>query len=112
MGVVVGLLEARGRQVRVDLRRRERLVAEKLLDAAQVRPVVEHVRGEAVPQGVGADARIESGLGQILIQLAANAPRAEPLPVLVDEEGVLIEPGGTGVGTVRCESRGRPAVRT
>src|SRR2546430_2188483 len=42
-------------QMRVLLRRRERGVAEELLDAAQVRAGVEEMRGERVAHGVRGD---------------------------------------------------------
>lgn len=36
-------------------------MSEQFLDAAEVGPVVEHVSGETVPQGMGADGRVQSG---------------------------------------------------
>ena len=51
-GLVVDLLHPGGRQVCVNLRRRERLVAQQLLDGAEVRAVVEEVGRERVPQRV------------------------------------------------------------
>src|SRR3954468_15918906 len=53
---------------RVDLRGRHRRVPEQFLDDADVRPAVEQVRGERVPQGVrrdlGSDPRALGGRAQ------------------------------------------------
>jgi hypothetical protein len=46
MGLPIGGLEAPRRDVRIDLGRRKVLVAEQLLDDAQVGPAVEEVRRE------------------------------------------------------------------
>ena len=66
MGVVVDVSHSLRRQVRVHLGRGQGLVAQKLLDTAQVGAVVQQVGGEAVPQGVRADVGIEPGLGEVL----------------------------------------------
>src|SRR5947207_946221 len=47
--LVVHLFHPTRRQVRVDLRRAERLMPEQLLHASQIGAVVEQVRREAVP---------------------------------------------------------------
>ena len=52
VGAVVDLAEALAVDVAVDLRRRERRVAEQLLDRAQVGAALEQVRRERVPQPV------------------------------------------------------------
>ena len=62
VGGVVDFLHPARRQVRVDLRRAQALVAQQLLHAAQVGAVVQQVRREAVTQRVRADARVEAGL--------------------------------------------------
>ncbi len=69
VGALVGVVQAGGGQVRVDLRGGQRLVAEQFLHAAQVRAVVQQVRGEAVPQRVRADGRIEAGFARYLSSL-------------------------------------------
>ena len=61
MGLPIGGLEAAGRDVRVDLGRRQALVAEQLLDDAQVGAAVEQVRRERVPERVRRDAVREPG---------------------------------------------------
>src|SRR4051812_30400983 len=84
VGLVVDLFHPTRRQVRVDLRRAQALVAEQLLHAAQVGAVVQQVRGEAVTQRVRADARIEAGRHEVLVQLATDRARAQRLAVLVE----------------------------
>ena len=93
MSVVVHGLESRGRKMRIHLRRRKRLVTQQLLDAAEVRSAIEHVRGEAVPQGMRADGGIQSALGQVLVEFAADATGAQTLSVLVYEDRALIKIG-------------------
>lgn len=51
----IGFLQAFGRQVSVYLRGAEALVAQQFLHGPQVRTMVEHVRGETVPQSMRAD---------------------------------------------------------
>ncbi len=53
MGSVIDLAESAGVDVAVRLRRRERAVAEELLDHAQVGAALEEMRRERVPQPVG-----------------------------------------------------------
>ena len=48
----VGFLHSLGGQMRVDLGRRETLVAQKFLDTPQIGTIVQQVCGEAVTQGV------------------------------------------------------------
>lgn len=103
MSVVVHGLQSRRRKMRIHLRRRKRLVAEQLLHAAEVRSAVEHVSGEAMPQRVRADGGIQSALGQVLVEFAADASSAQTLPVLVDEERALIEIGGSCVSTAQLQ---------
>src|SRR5258708_7224267 len=94
VGAVVDFLHPACRQVRVNLRGAQALVAKKLLDAAQVGAVVEQMGGEAVAERMGADARIEAGLHQILVELAADGARAERFAVLVEKDAV-------GLGAMR-----------
>ena len=73
--------------MRINLRRADRLVTEKFLDASQVRPVVQQVRGKRVSKRVRADRRIEAALHEVFVELAPDATSAQPLAVLVDEVG-------------------------
>src|SRR6266404_431613 len=86
MGLVVRVLHSLRGQVRVDLRGAQRLMAQQLLHAAEVRAVVEQVRGEAMPQRVRADRRVQADLLEVLVELAADRARAEAAAVLVHEE--------------------------
>ena len=58
--------------MRVNLRRAQALVAQQFLDAAQVGTVVKQMRRKAVTQRVRADARIQSGFNQVLVELAPD----------------------------------------
>ena len=77
MGAAVGGPEAGRRDVRVDLRRREALVAEQLLDDAQVRAAVEQVRRERVAERVGRDAVRQAGPAAEQVEPVAQAADAE-----------------------------------
>ena len=58
--------------MRVNLRRAQALMAKQFLYAAQVRSVVQKMRGKTVAERVRADPRIQAGREQIFIQLAAH----------------------------------------
>src|SRR3954470_7454617 len=63
---------------------------EQLLDGSQIRAVVEQVRREAVTQRVRADPGIEAGVHEVLVELSADAARAERLAVLVEEASASV----------------------
>ena len=65
MRLLVGLSHTLGREVRVHLGRRQRLVSQQLLHRPEVRAVVQQVRGEAVPERVRADVRVQLCLQQL-----------------------------------------------
>ncbi len=78
MGVVVDPLHLSDGELGVTLRRRKTLVAEHLLDRAQVRAILQHVRPEGMPQRVrmhvgGQAARLRDRLDD-----APDAARGEP----------------------------------
>src|SRR4051794_6634865 len=77
MSAIVDPAKAAAVDVRVDLRRRERAVAEELLDHAQVSAALEQVRGERVTELV----RVR---GQ-----AAERRGVEPAAARGEEDGVL-----------------------
>ena len=77
MRAVVDLAQAARVHVAVHLRRRERAVAEQLLDRAQVGAALEQVRGEGVPQAVRVGKQ------------AAQRARVEPAAARREEERVL-----------------------
>ena len=61
----VGFLQSFDRDVRVNLRRRQARMAEQRLDAAQIRPTIEHVRREAVSKFMRADRDRNRSVAQI-----------------------------------------------
>ena len=71
MSVIEGFTESSGRNVRVHLRCRQRLVAQEFLNASEIGSGVEQVGGKRVSQGVGADLRVQSRFFQIFGDLAA-----------------------------------------
>jgi Uncharacterized conserved protein (COG2071) len=77
VGVVIDLAETLGVDVAVDLRGRERGVAEELLDRAKVGAALEQVRGEGVAEPVGVG------------EQAAERGRVERPAACGDEEPVL-----------------------
>jgi hypothetical protein len=66
MGFFVSGAEPGGGDVSVDLSRDEALVAEELLDGADVGAAIEKVSGEAVAERMGRGAKVEAGLLKIL----------------------------------------------
>ena len=97
----------------VDLRRRQALVAEQFLNAAEVRSTVEQMRGEAVPEGVGRCDRVEACLFEILLQHTADAAGGQPASELVEKHRVVlfasgrlrhadVQPAVEGLGSVRA----------
>ena len=86
MSLVVGVAHSLGRQVRVDLGGRQRLMAEQLLDGTEIRAVVQQMCSEGVTQGVRTDGRIEADLLEILADLASNRAGGDPCVLLVHEQ--------------------------
>src|SRR5262245_47689086 len=79
MESLVQLLQARPRDVCVDLRRRDVRVAEHHLHAAQVRAVLEEVRREGMPQDVRRDVRLDPRLARVAGDLhPERLPRHRP----------------------------------
>ena len=72
MGGIIRFLYAFGGQVGVNLSGAQTLVPQHFLNRPQVRPMIQHVRGKAVPQGMRADVRIQVRLNQVLIQLTPH----------------------------------------
>ena len=67
MGLVERRLESIRRQMRVDLRRGERRVPQKLLDAAEIGSSVEQFGSKGMPHGVRRDSRRQScGAGKAI----------------------------------------------
>src|SRR3954454_21626165 len=64
--------------MRVDLRRRERSVAQELLNAAPIRSPLQEVRRRAVTQAVGAQVRSTWHAGKATMDQAAPRPGVNP----------------------------------
>src|SRR3954451_4943530 len=90
-------------EVRVLLRRRERDVAEELLDAAEVGAGIEEMRGERVAHRVRRSAGAQRRLANVAVEEAPYAARRNALPATVLEERRLSD-----VGDESCSSRDRP----
>ena len=90
MCLLVGFLHAACADVRIDLRRRQALVAQKFLDASQIRAPIEQVRCEAVPQRVRCRLSVEAGQHQIFIQHPPDAARREPFAELIQEKRIAV----------------------
>lgn len=78
MGFVERVEEFRGRHMGVDLRGDNALVAEQLLHAADVSPVVKQMGGETVPQGMRTCFSGEASRCKVFFQQPRNAPHGEP----------------------------------
>ena len=61
-------------------------MSKEFLYGTKVRSIVQKVCRKAVPDGVGADLRIQSNCSKVLGDLAANRATAKPATMLVHEE--------------------------
>ena len=87
--------------MRVDLRGRERGVAEQLLDETEVRSPVEQVRRCAVPQTVRADVRCVGDMAQQVVAHGADLETAVRDGKRFIERSVAASyPLGRGIGPV------------
>ena len=66
-------------------------MAKQLLNTAEVSPAVQHMGGEAVSQGMGADGRVEACYFEVFIHFSADASGAEAFAVLIDEQDFGVE---------------------
>src|SRR4051794_10461049 len=90
MRLEVGVLQALGREVRVDLRRRDVRVAEHLLQRAQVAAAGEEVRGERVAQRVRAHPALEADLAGVALDDLVEALAGQAAAAPVDDEARLV----------------------
>ena len=90
MSLLVRFLHAASADVRVDLRRCQTLVAEQLLNAAQVRTSIEQVCRKTVPQRVRCRLAVQAGQHQILVQHAPDAARRQTFPELIQKQRITI----------------------
>src|SRR5271170_2801832 len=86
MRLIVNLQHMFHRQLRVTLRGSEPLVAEQLLNGAQIGAFLEHVRTESMAQRVRVDVRRKAFGDGNLLDDAADAAGGEPATTPVDEQ--------------------------
>ena len=112
MGAAIRGAEPGRRDVGVDLGRRKALVAEQLLDDAEVRAALEEVRRERVAEGVRRDADRQAGPPPEQVEPVAQAADAERLAAVVQEDlasGSSSWPAAPDAP--RRRGRGRPSAR-
>src|ERR1700730_17403266 len=83
---IVDLHQVLRAHVGIALRRAEPAVAQELLDEAQVRALSQHVRGEAVSEGVGRHAPVYARRAGPPLDDAMDAPRGQAAAARVGEE--------------------------
>jgi hypothetical protein len=89
MGLIIGIDQTLLRHMGVDLRGRQAPMSEQVLDAPEVGAAIEEVGGEAVPEGVGARARVEAESDQVILEESTDASRRESTTAMIQEEGGL-----------------------
>src|SRR5215831_17729134 len=89
VGLVVDLAQAPPGEVGVDLRRRDLLVSEQLLDGAQVGAALEQVGRETMAQRVGRAGRGDAGAGEAARDDAVDRARREREAVGIEEEALV-----------------------
>src|SRR6478672_13688984 len=104
MSAAVGGPEARRRDVGVDLRCREALVPEELLDDAEIGAAFEEMRGERMAQRVRRDAERQARLLAQTLEAVAQPADAEGRSAVVQEQG-----GRRRGGVRRTGREDRPA---
>ena len=93
MGFLVNILQISPYHMGVNLRGGNIRMAQHLLDGPQVRSILQQVRREGVPQGMGGDLFLNACLPLIILDDLPKALAAHPLPVHVDKEGGLLLAG-------------------
>ena len=76
---------------------------EEFLDDPEIGAIVEHMGGEAVSQGMGADLGVEPGLEEVFVEFSPDGACAEPFSMFVDEKGLVIEIFFTGVTVAKVQ---------
>ncbi len=90
MGTIILVTKLVAGEAGVDLGRRDARVAKELLDVAQGRSTPEEVGGEAVPEGMGSDVRVNPRLPSKVLEDQPEALPREPVTPSIEEEGLLI----------------------
>ena len=93
MGLLIDRHQPVNADVRIDLRRRERGVAEDLLDAAEVSAALEQVGGRRMPQSVRTGVRNRAGCGDPGMDDPADGARVDPAASRAEEERRLAPRG-------------------
>ena len=75
--------------MRVNLRGGQLFMAKQLLDAAQIRAIVQQMRREGMTQLVGREAVIKTRSREIFFERSLNGPRRQRCFVLVPENEFL-----------------------
>jgi hypothetical protein len=104
MRLVVDLQHMLHRKLRVALRGGQALVAEQLLNGAQVGAFFQHVRAESMAQRVRMHVRRKSLRDRNLLDDAAHTARGEPPAAPVDEQSRFISSACSGFGQNRCRA--------
>lgn len=86
VGLLVHRPQVGGTHMGVDLRGDEALMAQKFLDAADVSPPVQQVRGEAMAERMGRSAPIQAGGAQVFFQHPSDAAGGQAPAKAVDED--------------------------
>ena len=112
--LVVHAAEPAARDARVDLGRRDVGVPQHHLEGPQVRPVLEQVRGEGVPDHVGREARADPGLAPVARDQLPEALPRHRRPASREKEvgrAPAVERGPTDLEVPHEPARGRLAER-
>ena len=104
MGLRVRLAEVGQTEVRVDLRRCERGVAEEFLDRTKITATFQHVRRVGMTQGVWAVLLESNGL-EASVECASNARRVESFASGRQQERLRVG-GSSEFGSTACEPGG------
>ena len=87
MGLFINFFQFLEGRMRVNFRGGQALMTQYLLDDAQIRIVVEHRRGERVPEDVGTSFFLRYNLGEASLYYDFDIAALEPVAVLLDEQG-------------------------
>ena len=87
MSAFISFLKSAGTDVGVDLCRRQALVAEQFLHAAEIGPAIEQVGGEGMPQGVWGDMLLEIAGADVQFEHPPDTAGGQPFAELVEEQG-------------------------
>ena len=88
--IFISFLPALVRGLRVDLGRREVLVAQELLDRPHTRALIEQVRRKAVAQRMRRGLLVQPGYLDVLVENLSNTPAGEPFSETIQEECIAL----------------------